>query len=179
MSARTASLLPPRSAWCWGAGLLFSVASCRSSVPQYPLAQLLPPDYVALMARTNALNLAASPLSQGLGTQWDSVLVVKPYMPAAIVAALPLANYAAVRSFVTRQSGWDQTCTLLFVRAGRYVAASVVPRTLDWAPLTKQPATEVVWLTPPDRGHLQLRRVLPLAPTDSIRRYAVVRVGNP
>jgi hypothetical protein len=179
MSAPTSPFLPPRSAWCWCAGLLLSVASCRSSVPQYPLAQLLPPDYVALLARTNALNLAASPLCQGLGTQWDSVLVVKPYMPEATVAALPLANYAAVSSLVTRQSGWDQNCTLLFVRAGRYVAASVVPRTLDWVPLTKQPATEVVWLTPHDRAHLQLRRVPTFAPTDSSSRYVVVRVENP
>jgi hypothetical protein len=179
MSARTTPSLPPRSAWCWCAGLLLSVASCSSSVPQYPVAQLLPPDYVAVLPRAAALNLAASPLCQGLGTQWDSVLVVKPYVPAATVAALPLANYAAVRALVTSQSVGDQTCTLLFVHAGRYVAASVVPRTLDWVTLTKQPAAELVWLTPRDRAHLQLRRAPTLAPANSTSRYAVFLAESP
>jgi hypothetical protein len=179
MSARTAPYLPLPSAWCWCAGLLLSVGSCNSSVPQYPVAQLLPPNYAAVLARDRVLNLAASPLSQGLGTQWDSVLVVKPYVPAATVAALPLANYAAVRSLVTLQNSGDQTCTLLFVHAGRYVAASIVSRTLDWATLTKQPATDLVWLTPRDEAHLLLRRAPTLAPADSTSRYAVVLTGNP
>jgi hypothetical protein len=168
-----------RSTWLWRAGLLLSLGGCATPIPQYPLAHLLPPNYAALLASRQSLDLAASPLCQGLGTRWDSVLVVKPYVPAATVAALPLANYAAVRPLVRSQNYGDFTCTLLFVKAGRYVAYSVVPRTVDFAALTKQPANPLVWLTPHDRAQLSLRRSAQSTPADSAREYTVVLAAHP
>jgi hypothetical protein len=164
----------PRSPWLWRAGLLLSMSSCATPIHQYSLAHLLPPHYAAVLGKSKSLNLAASPLCQGLGTRWDSVLVVKPYVPAATVAALPLANYAAVRPLVRSQNYGDQTCTLLFVKAGRYVAYSVVPRTVDFAALTKQPANPLVWLTPRDRMQLSLQRPAQRTPADSANWYTVV-----
>jgi hypothetical protein len=163
-----------RSTWFWCAGLLLSVGSCATPIPQYPLAHLLPAHYTAALGRRKSLNLVASPLCQGLGTRWDSVLVIKPYVPAATVAALPLANYAAVRPLVRSQNYGDQMCTLLFVQAGRYVAYSVVPRTVDFAALTKQPANPLVWLTPRDRAQLLLQRPAQLTPADSANWYTVI-----
>jgi hypothetical protein len=168
-----------RSPWFWCAGLLLSMGSCATPIPQYPLAHLLPAHYAASLGRGKSLDLAASPLCQGLGTRWDSVLVVRPYVPAAVVAALPLANYAAVRPLVRSQNYGDQTCTLLFVQAGRYVAYSVVPRTVDFATLTKQPANPLVWLTPRDRAQLLLRRPAPRTPADSASGYTVVLAARP
>jgi hypothetical protein len=155
------------------------VGSCATPTPQYPLAHLLPAHYAAGLGRGKSLDLAASPLCQGLGTRWDSVLVVKPYVPVATVAALPLANYAAVRPLVSSQSYGDFTCTLLFVKAGRYVAYSVVPRTVNFAALTKQPANPLVWLTPHDRAQLSLRGPAQLAPADSASGYTVVLTARP
>jgi hypothetical protein len=168
-----------RSTWLWRAGLLLSVGSCATPIHQYPLAYLLPPNYTALLGRGKSLDLAASPLCQGLGTRWDSILVVKPYVPAATVAALPLANYAAVGPLVRSQSVGDQTCTLLFVKTGRYIAYSVGSRTVDFASLTKQPANPLVWLTPHDRAQLSLRRPAQLIPADSASGYTVVLAARP
>jgi hypothetical protein len=175
-----AHYLPTRPRiWFLRAGLLLSVGSCATPVKQYSVEQLLPLDYVATLTHQASLDLTASPLGQGLAQQWDSVLVVKPYVVASTVKALPLANYAAVRQPVETQSYGDFTCTLLFVKAGRYVAYSVVPRTLDFANLTKQPAAPLVWLTPRDRAHLVVRRQARLNLTDSTSGYKVVLAAHP
>lgn len=173
------STVPTQSAWLWRGGLLLSLGSCATPVKEYPVAHLLPPNYAAVLAGGKSLDWAASSLCQGLAAHWDSVLVVKPYVPAALVAALPVANYAAVRTHVVGQSYGDQTCTFLFVKAGRYVAYSVVPRTLDFATLTKQPANPLVWLTSRDGGRLSVRRQPTLGPTDSASGYAVVWAAQP
>jgi hypothetical protein len=99
--------------------------------------------------------------------------VLQPYVRAELVQALPLANYQAISNYVQVQQLLDNRCTLLFVKQGCYRAYRIVPRTIDWADLTKPGANELVWLTQPDCSRLSVRSVGNATLVDTVTRYSV------
>lgn len=151
--------------------LLVNMGGCSTPVKQYTVGQLFPPNYAAVLARNTPLDFSKAKLYQGFPAQWDSILIVKPYVVESAIKDLPLANYAAISRQVSIQGSSDFTCTLLFVKAGGYVAYSVVPRTIDLAMLTKQKSVALIWLTKADCQQLILRRKTGL--TDSLPLYSV------
>jgi hypothetical protein len=159
-----------RATLLWGS-LLLSLGGCSTPVKQYAVAQLLPP--VPLM-HNSPLSLANSKLCQGFVNQWDSVLVIKPYVIPAVIEALPFRNYAAISHQVAIQSLSDNTCTLLFVKSGRYVGYSVVLRTIDFVPLKKLQTTSEIWLTEPDCQRLVIVANLLGTPLKTSTSYSVI-----
>jgi hypothetical protein len=154
----------------WGS-LLLSLGGCSTPVKQYAVAQLLPP--VPLM-HNSPLSLANSKLCQGFVNQWDSVLVIKPYVIQAVIEALPFRNYTAISHQVAIQNLSDNTCTLLFVKSGRYVGYSVVLRTIDFVPLKKLQTTSEIWLTEPDCQRLVIVANLLGTPLKTSTSYSVI-----
>lgn len=149
-----ALLTPAGVTWALCGALASGFSSCSTPVTSYAPAQLLP--VPGAWSADSARLLAGSRLCQGLGTEWDSALVVVPYQAPAAIRALPVANYAAVRGPVGNQELDEGTCTLLFVKSGRYTAYCVFPRTVDWVGFVtdKVPKTQLVWLTPRECGRL-------------------------
>lgn len=159
------------------ASILLSLWSCSASVEQYSTAELLAPNKVNELAGETSLDLTKTKLCQGFRTEWDSILVLKPYVREALVQALPVANYQAVSDQVWSQRLSDQSCTLLFVKAGRYRAYCVVPRSTDWSQITKSSTTELVWLTQQDCPRLLVKRAGNT--TDGKARYVVLLTELP
>jgi hypothetical protein len=151
--------------------LLLSLGGCSTPVKRYAVAQLLPP---VPLTHNSPFSLANSNLCQGFVNQWDSVLVIKPYVIPAVIEALPFRNYAAISHQVAIQSLSDNTCTLLFVKSERYVGYSVVLRTIDFVPLKKLQATSEVWLTEPDCQHLATVANLLGIPLKTSTSYSVI-----
>jgi hypothetical protein len=151
--------------------LLLGVGGCSAPVTPYAPAQLLP--VPAGRPAESSRSLAGSRLCQGVGSDWDSVLVVLPYTPPATVRALGLTNYGAISGPVARQKLNEGTCTLLLVKNERFTAYSVFPRTVDWVGFSrdKAPQQQLVWLTKPDCARL-VAKFRPVA-GDTITGYTV------
>ena len=162
------------SAFLVCSGLLLGLGGCSTPVEQYPAAQLFPPNYAAALADNMPLALSESKLCRGLAGQWDSILVLKPYVVQSAVRALPISNYSAISDQVDGQRLDESNCTLLFVKAGRYVAYSVVPRTIDLATVEKQRNAPFVWLAKPDAQHLFMKKKAVASLADTATRYSVV-----
>ena len=147
------------------AGLL---GGCTTSVTCYPSVQLLPVPTV--LSADSVLRFGSSRLCQGLGSEWDSVPVMRPYLDPALIRGLPVDNYWAVREPVNTQQYNEATYTLLFVKSGRYTAYSVFPESAGWQGFSraKAPKTELAWLMPSDCGRLPAKgRFHPRAGTTS------------
>ncbi|AWM33885.1 hypothetical protein DDQ68_14450 [Hymenobacter nivis] len=162
------------SAFLVCSGLLLGLGGCSTPVAQYPAAQLFPPNYAAALADNMPLALSESKLCRGFAGQWDSILVVKPYVAKSEVKSLPISNYSAISDQVDGQSLDESNCTLLFVKAGRYVAYSVVLRTIDLATVEKQKNAPFVWLAKPDAQHLFMKKKAAASVADTAARYSVV-----
>ena len=131
---------PVLAAWALSSGL----GSCSTPVTCYAPAQLLPAG--------SAPRLAGSRLCRGLGTEWDSALVLVAYKAPAFIRAAPVGNYGAVRGPVAEQAFNEETATLLLAKNGRYTAYCVFSKDVDWLSFVnaKAPRTQVAWLTPGD-----------------------------
>ncbi|AMJ67435.1 hypothetical protein [Hymenobacter sp. PAMC 26628] len=158
-----------------GVGLLLGLGGCSAPVQQYPAAQLFPPNYAAALATDTLLSLSKSTLCQGFTTLWDSFLVAKPYVSRSVVIDLPIGNYGAVSEQVYGQSLDDFNCTLLFVKSGRYVAYSVVHRSVDLADIkNRRGNSSPVWLTKTDAQRLFMKKNTKVSATDTATWYSVV-----
>ena len=171
----SAVFTPSWTVWGLGSALLLGLGSCSAPVTRYAPAQLLPVPTGRPAAST--CSLANSRLCQGVGTEWDSVLVVLPYTPPEVVWALPVANYRAIRGPVRNQHFDEGTCTLLMVKNGQYIAYSVFPRTVDWTTFSRDKVSheQLMWLTKPDCARL-VARFSPLA-GDTMAWYTVGRAN--
>ncbi|SFQ83297.1 hypothetical protein [Hymenobacter arizonensis] len=149
-----AALAAGRAAWALCGALASGLAGCSTPVTTYAPAQLLP--VPAARRPAGVLRFADSRLCQGLGTEWDSALVVVAYKEPAFIRSLPVDNYWAVRGAVADQEYNEGTATLLFVKEGRYTAYCVFSRLVDWVGFVnaEAPATQVAWLTPRNCGRL-------------------------
>jgi hypothetical protein len=148
---------PGWAAWALCSALAGGLGSCSTPVTSYAPAQLLP--VPATLPADSILRFAGSRLCQGLGTEWDSALVVVAYKEPSFIRALPVGNYWAVHGPIRDQEFNEGTATLLFVKSGRYTAYCVFPQTVEWVGFatSKAPKTQVAWLTPRDCGRLSAK----------------------
>lgn len=134
-----------------------ALAGCSAPVTPYAPAQLVP--VPAVLPADSTLRFASSGLCRGLGSEWDSALVVVAYQDPATVRAFAVSNYGAVRRPVQEQEYTEGTTTLLFAKGGRYTGYCVFPPTVQWVGFVNSKATtsQLAWLTPQDCGRLSAK----------------------
>lgn len=80
-------------------------------------------------------------------SDWDSVLIVRPYARPETVKSLNIGNYSEVSDMVYHQSFNEESCTLLFIHKGEYVGHSVVTRRfIDLSTLVSEKNKQVSWI---------------------------------
>jgi hypothetical protein len=139
--------------------LFLLLESCSTAVKGYEPDYLLPTKYVSILKSNSVVGFSTAKLCEGFQSEWDSILVIKPYTRAATVSEIKLNNFSSVAKQVESQSISDATCTLLFVKNSKYVSYSVFPRRVDLTSIDKGTHSQILWLTKSDCNLLVMRKI--------------------
>lgn len=119
---------------------LLVLNSCKEPVNEYKLIDNALPN-----SSISASSKVSIPLCSIFNADWDSIVVIGPYIMSDEVKKLHINNYRAVNGLIDSQSKDDSHCTLLFIKKGKYVGYNVILRSkIDFDALIMESKSQAV-----------------------------------
>ena len=143
--------------------LISLLSGCDTVVPvkEYKFKDFFTKNYADSLKSVAKGTLLCYNMCHLVKSDWDSILVIKPYINKNSIELLEIKNYSAISKEVSNQSLNESTCTLVFVNKGRYVGYAVLPRyPVDFTTIDKGKATQILWLTKKDCDKIYLKKLV-------------------